>query len=557
MKDVTLVLIEASGIQDYIFGSNQLAQNIGASELVARSTSQWLVDELEEYDVASNVTWQKDGLLYRDKTLADGLAAEVVYTGGGNGMLLFADDGQAQAFIKKLTYRVLTEARGLQLVAIRERFNWDRDSLAELHEQLRGKLAARKLNRPLSVPLLGLGVTATCVFTGLPAIGWDNDPAVVGEEAAKKAERIESEPKLIAAEVADKLRSEIPGRERLHTILPQVRKKGFEFVYDFGDFGTKNESSYIAVIHADANAMGNRFANIADSYREPEQNGEYVKELRTFSNSVKKIAKEAPQKTVGYLLASLDDDNKFGGKIPIPERVRRDGRKVPLLPFRPIVFGGDDITFVCDGRLGLPLAAKYLQEFTSGKLADDKPVYARAGVAVVKSHYPFSRAYQLSEALAAEAKNSIGTFMTGEESDTVMDWHFATTGVIYGLEQIREREFLADNGHSLLMRPILLPLPESDNNAWRTWQIFRELVETFQDEKEWPRNKLKALREVLRRGSEAVELFRENYRLKLLPDIPNQLDMCEEGWQGEDCGYFDAIEAIDFFVSLDAKGRAG
>jgi hypothetical protein len=24
-----------------------------------------------------------------------------------------------------------------------------------------------------------------------------------------------------------------------------------------------------------------------------------------------------------------------------------------------------------------------------------------------------------------------------------------------------------------------------------------------------------------------------------------------DGWDGEECGYFDAIEAVDFFVSLD------
>ena len=34
MSQQVLMLIEATGIQDYIFGSNKLAQNIGASELV-------------------------------------------------------------------------------------------------------------------------------------------------------------------------------------------------------------------------------------------------------------------------------------------------------------------------------------------------------------------------------------------------------------------------------------------------------------------------------------------------------------------------------------------
>lgn len=45
MTQSTALLIEASGIQEYIFGSNQLSQNIGASELVTQATTDWLFDE--------------------------------------------------------------------------------------------------------------------------------------------------------------------------------------------------------------------------------------------------------------------------------------------------------------------------------------------------------------------------------------------------------------------------------------------------------------------------------------------------------------------------------
>lgn len=41
MASKIMLSVEASGIQEYIFGSNQLAQNIGASELVRRATEDW------------------------------------------------------------------------------------------------------------------------------------------------------------------------------------------------------------------------------------------------------------------------------------------------------------------------------------------------------------------------------------------------------------------------------------------------------------------------------------------------------------------------------------
>ena len=39
----------------------------------------------------------------------------------------------------------------------------------------------------------------------------------------------------------------------------------------------------------------------------------------------------------------------------------------PIFPLRPIVFGGDDLTFVCHGRIGLALAARYLQYFEAAR----------------------------------------------------------------------------------------------------------------------------------------------------------------------------------------------
>ena len=44
MTPYSLLLLEVTGIQPYVFGSNHLAQNIGASELVLRATTAWLVD---------------------------------------------------------------------------------------------------------------------------------------------------------------------------------------------------------------------------------------------------------------------------------------------------------------------------------------------------------------------------------------------------------------------------------------------------------------------------------------------------------------------------------
>ena len=80
MTQSTALLIEASGIQEYIFGSNQLSQNIGASELVTQATTDWLFDKRGGLlPQPHNVRRAQQGAASRwhigDQSLANGLAA--------------------------------------------------------------------------------------------------------------------------------------------------------------------------------------------------------------------------------------------------------------------------------------------------------------------------------------------------------------------------------------------------------------------------------------------------------------------------------------------------
>ena len=548
MPEYTLVLLEVTGIQDYVFNSNHLVQNIGASELVEVVTEEWLVNALEDEFLRINVTWDKtDGLRCTPgESLPDSnLDAEVVYRGGGVAMILFNNKERAKNFLKRLTRRVIEEAPGLQLVTIHDHVDWEKESLAYKHKKLRQRLSARKLDRPFSAPLAGLGVTAQCVFTGMPTVGWDDDPRLVGTDAAVCKKDLGEPLKRISAEVAQKIKKESRAQKRLVDLVPRVQEEGFKYAKSFNDFGEKGTSSYIAVIHADGNEMGKRFMEIVKSYDSPEKNSEYVKVLRAFSRSIQDNACNALIKTIDYLLDHWEEYEKETGNSLISRRNKK------LLPFRPIVFGGDDVTFVCEGRLGLTLAEKYLEFYSKNKLSDGKLAYARAGVAVVKSHYPFSRAYALADSLAGEAKKRIKNLIElDEDTISVMDWHFSTTGIEARLEEIRCREYTSVTGISLLMRPIRI---SDAKNKWRTWKTFSTLVSEFKHGKNWSgrRNKVKSLRDTLRQGKEGVELFLKNYGLDKLPEISKQQDMALSGWQGDDCGYFDAIEALDFMIIFD------
>lgn len=518
-----------------------------------RATTDWVFATLPDPNNVDNAT-------IGDRSLrGDGLSAEVVYAGGGNAMVLFAVDSQAHQFARQLSRVVLERAPGLQIVLKRKQFDPDtirlRDCLQDLHQEM----SRRKMSQPASTPLLGLGVTAACVFTGAPAVVPRN--GLISAEA--RARLGVEEGQLRSAEVWAKLGAEEQGKERLKRYLPRVGQAGYHFIYNFDQFGSKGESSYLAVIHTDGNDMGERIKAVGHGGSQAgsdvaADNLAYARALRRFSMSVQTAEEAALQKTVDVLLdaknLTSDPDNprvqKLGGVVPIPEI---GGKK--YLPFRPIVFGGDDVTFVCEGRLGLTLAANYIAEFSGQLLDDGKYAYARAGVAVVKSHYPFSRAYDLSEDLCKSAKRYIRDRKGEGPGLTALDWHFAVGGLVLPLEEVRKREFAAayrvsDKACSLLMRPLRLNNPAGD---WRSWQTFTLLMGEFRNEGpdgKWAgrRNKIKALRDALRNGPDAVSVFLQG---EVLPKIQGKSEMGRQGWQGNECGYFDAIEALDFYVPLE------
>jgi hypothetical protein len=524
MNPYILTAVDLSGIQAYIFNSNNLKHIIGASELVYRATRQWVYEILAELGPTNINPAGK----FQPKTIsADNLTSELIYAGGGNAVIVFQNDTLAKTFAQKLTRRALQEAPGLELVIAHISFEWGQQGrgLSDVVKETFDKLRDKKRHRARSMPLLGLGVTAACQFTERPAVDEDE------------------EKRRISAEIQAKLKAVPLARDRL------IQEAGwpeetFSDPIDFDDFGrTEGESSYIAVIHADGNKMGQRIQAIANqTYVDPYR--DYIIAMRNFSEQLNQAAQESLRATVTLLKDSVKD-RKIGHIELKPDKIKNK----LFLPFRPLVFGGDDLTFVCEGRLGLTLTAFYLRHFTTQHHLppDDQPIYARAGVAVVKTHYPFARTYNLAEELAKNAKKYING-----RSISAIDWHFAVSGLVLELGNIRQREFTVPAG-DLFMRPVRVEGQVPDDR--QSWDIFSRIVGQFQkDALNGKRSKIKTLREALRGGPAQVQAFLTNFDYHLPNVLPNVPGLAETGWDGKRCAYFDAIEAMEFFTPLEKGG---
>ncbi len=550
MKKFTVTVLDTTGIQPYIFGSNRLRENIGASYLVSEATDDWVRNALDtlKAKIKQNIyAFDPEKQPEAKPYIEDNeLAAELVYAGGGNTLLLFSDKQYAVQFTQILSKRILEEAPGINLVAVHEEFDWDSQSLYDVVQNLmKNDLDAKKRSRIPSAPLLGLGVTATCRSTQLVAV----DESKIEDD----------EPYLISTEIDAKLKVVHQANDNLQKMFA-TSLGSYEFPLRIDYMGRcEGDSSYVAVIHADGNRMGKRF----QKFGKDKCNRDYIIAMRKLSHSVNQAGINALKKVVEILAKSIIEVEENGKKV---KKVKgKFAIKDDNLPFRPLVYGGDDVTFVCDGRLGLELAAIYLEEIEKQPIADGKDIKACAGICVVKTHYPFARAYQLSEDLCRKAKKFVKDEDKGDFS--ALDWHLAASGLSGSISEIRDREYRvkfpdSEKAASLEMRPI--SLKKEIDSDWRTWQGFTKVVKHLNEDEDWKgrHNKVIALRDVLRQGIEATQKFLKNYRIKdeqlpLFPQFSGQSkDLAEKGWLNGICGYFDAIEAMDFYISLREESDA-
>ncbi|BAZ32928.1 hypothetical protein NIES4074_54360 [Cylindrospermum sp. NIES-4074] len=534
MSKFTITVIDTSGIQGYIFSSNRLRENIGASHLVSEATGDWVEETLDKLGVPKN---QQDKPIETSE-----FNAEIVYAGGGNTLIVFKSREIAISFTRILSKRVLEKAPGINLVVAHAEFDWDEDNLYQVVKDLmEGEIDRRKHERIPSAPLLGLGVTAVCNSTQLPAVDryiQDND-----EEANSY---------LISTETKEKLKAVDRANKELQKIFADVVDGDiYQFPYRTDHLGrSQRESSYAAIIHADGNSMGKRFQKYGEDAK---NNRDYIQRMRDFSKSVHKAGKNALKAVVQVITKSIQEGKVVGklGEFQLKAKY--------YLPFRPLVYGGDDITFICEGRLGLELAALFLREFEKQPVTDGKKLTACAGICVVKTHYPFARAYKITEELCKEAKKFV---KENKESDpdgfSAIDWHLAASGLLGSISEIRKLEYQipvdSKDNWNLAMRPVRL---EKHSSEWRTWEGFTQVVKEFKEGEDWKErhNKVMALREVLRKASnDATKEFLLAYKLAQLPSFPESSgqsqQLAKDGWKDGICGYFDAIEAMEFYLKL-------
>lgn len=515
-----IVVFGTASLQQYIFQSNRLKENIGASYLA----KYWLSNGLTEIVKADTTDWDK----YTDKPLrgeSKNRDINLIYIGGGNAALLCQSQKVATNAVRTWSHQLLKKAPGLRGVVGYGKVN---NSLAEAYREALKDLARCEEALQFGTPLHGLSVARSCPTTGLPASllrkrGTESDSHEewISRTAARKRDEVGTQ-----ADQGDAQKTITKEFEKVLAPDTNRKVKQQRFAVELEDLGGYEGQSYIAVVHADGNGIGEK---LMDVVKENANNGEeFLEHIREFSNSVTRQSQSALKATLEYLKAAL------------PLKAFRNPEDV--FPLRPVVYGGDDLTFVCDGRLGLDLTEFYLKEFAKGKIkvcGREQGIDACAGIAIVPTKFPFAEAYNFADQLCGLAKWERRT--KGNSKGTWIDFQIIQEGATRSITALREAQYRSLSGQILHQRPYQVP---------EEWDDFIEILKGFQST-QWPRSRAKNLFHVLVQGPVATESFVDDIKL---PKAEGTDDIAQiRGWKSEDdekqsTPYFDPLDALDFYV---------
>lgn len=415
------------GIQSFIFQTNKLKDIIGASELVAQICTVAFAEQLG--------------------TTTERLATDenAIIMAAGNIRYIFKNEDDCQKVVLEFPKKIMEMAPGITIsqavVKIEEDYN----------ECVANKLEERlkiQRNKSMATPYTRgfMGVYRN-PQTGLPAIKQGLSKDTLDMASWKKREKAE--------DAHQKLCEKIFKNNFVTSKIPQ----------NINHITGKND--WIAIIHADGNGLGAIVQQI----------GKNKNLYKAFSSELDNATTEAAHKAYETITSQIECS--------------------PYIPLRPIVLSGDDMTIIIRGDLAIPFAKEFIIEFEKqtkerfhkfqgtpeDKKILDNGLTVCAGIAFIKSSFPFYHGYNLAESLCQESKNDAKKWASEHDSSTIpscLIFHKVQDSYTEDYRSIVERELTPQNTISLSHGPYYISAPTPDNR-W-TINTLEEQVNNMSNE---------------------------------------------------------------------------
>ncbi|HOQ83644.1 MAG TPA: hypothetical protein PLT80_05260 [Candidatus Syntrophosphaera thermopropionivorans] len=493
------LFVDLRAIQNYIFSSNKLKDNIGASYIVST-----LFNNGEGKDFCKN----SSGDIKSDSG-SENKEEEKGFCGGGNLYLQCKTEDEAKNIVRNLSKRIFEKAPGLSFNAVILKAEEEKDFSYRM-QRLYQKMAEEKRTHHQITTLPSYGINAQCSAGPLSAQYLDNS------EGSRKYISEVVQVKRIAAKRAE---SEFKDKYK------EALGDDFEPTDEFLKISPlKGEDSHIAVVHIDGNGIGAIFSTLKT-----------LSDYQEFSNKLNNDMQQALRETIKI----LEDKIRKGEWDYNYKTVNEENVLKYILPLRPIYIGGDDITFVCEGRLGIELSCIFIEEVQ--KLLNRDDVSFCAGVAIAKTNFPFFQIYKAADALCRSAKNKRLQDIKEEvakKSDSYIDFHMINSSVYSNLEKVRKIQYTSISGKNILYyRPYKLS------------EMKKQIENAKNFARTWPNSKLAKFREVLYKSKDELTAFKQDINTKI--NLPLFYDGFQDFANSDDFFFdnktifLDIIELID------------
>ena len=480
-KEIFAVLFDTVSIQNYVFSSNKLKENVGASYLVEEIFGKYLKDVLLKIDIQfneSDLNFCKSQNKFDElKIKNDSVEFEVGFIGGGNALLFFNSKSKAISFIQTWSKLLLLHAPGLKTSATIEATNIFEieNNYQTFYKRLFESLEKRKQSEGFQVTFPQHGITTPCNLTDF------SSESILETKDSNNKKSYE----YISSVAFTKLTNVENANNKLQSIFIPNHLKDYQFTNNSENFGQdKGKDNYIAIVHIDGNDMGKSF----------KEKGTSIGKIREIACKILDISQGKFKKLIEEIISL---DKKYDLQLSI-----EDGKQ--NLPIRPVIFGGDDITYFCEGKLGIWSAYTLLKNLSQETIVDDLKFSACAGVAITNTKFPLYRGYKLAEEACRNAKieRSQSNF-----KGSWIDFHIHYKGITGSLEEIRKLHFQSPQGNLCKYRPYTIGSKEKDKS-------FENAICNANIMKKWPSGVIHKLREVLTQDEVASNKFIQENELK-------------------------------------------
>lgn len=457
-----LATLVIEGIQKYICSTGKLKEMIGGSAIINYIASPDFYNPLlAELGLSENDADAPS----KDKYI-------ITQANAGALRLIVFERELAENFLLRASLTLLARFPGLPFYTAVTEFAWpDGEAYEKSIDEANKAIANRRNNAPVPRGSPLLPILRVARLDGLPAVDREEEYFSLPSQARRDPDTLKRSREELQKIVKAPTGLELVWEENLEKMLP-------------------DEADKVALVCMDGNDLGKLFGEKRERVKNlplPER----LRAMKEFSETIQKCNlgafAYACQKLIVY-------------ELQFRARKNPDTNPAKLvMPLRPLVMGGDDITLIVRADIALAFVEWFTEKFMdAGK---EHRLSLGIGMVIMPISYPFAKAFPLAESLQDSAKKLTKHLNPGERPSSI-DYLVLTEDVENNMQAVRKRLFVSASEFLLTGKPLFL-----------NEQSLRKLIIDGNDVlAKLPRSQIRPAWTSCRKGPKEVELVWRNLR---------------------------------------------